>query len=259
MEQWLPFVENNWSYGRALAREAIQQGLTPVLLSKAPSRYDYLPRDGYRALEVDTADKSALLDVCRELASTGRLTGITAGYEPYLPMAAELAGDLGLAGASSKAIRTCIDKEAMRMALTISGVGSPLYRASGEVDSAVLAARELGLPVVLKPVEGGGSVGVRLCRTLDDVRSHARYLLHESRDERGLPLPRRLLVEQAVEGPEYSVEVLSGVIVGITGKRRPGREPQEGDARRAGNGWANLGASARRATLRRDGAEGHGN
>lgn len=217
MTQWLPFIENNWSYGRTLAREAIRQGVRPVLLTATPQRYSYLAEDGYDAIKVDTTDPTALLKQCRALAEEGGLAGITSGYEPFLPTAALLAQQLGCAGAAPQAVATCANKEATRIALARASVGAPAHRPVTSTEEALLAAQELGLPVVLKPIKSGGSIGVKLCRSLDEVAEHAAHWLHTN-DERGVPMPQRILVEETIEGPEYSVEVFAGTIIGITGK-----------------------------------------
>jgi biotin carboxylase len=86
------------------------------------------------------------------------------------------------------------------------------------VRGAVAAAQSLGFPVVVKPVSGSGSVGVRLCANTDEVACHAEILLGRKRNERGLPVLRRVLIELLAEGPEYSVETCCQRVIGITQK-----------------------------------------
>jgi biotin carboxylase len=86
------------------------------------------------------------------------------------------------------------------------------------VKAALKAARELGFPLVVKPVCGSGSVGVKLCRSADELQEHAAALLKQRHNERGMPIPHGILLEEPVAGPEFSVESFDDQIVGITEK-----------------------------------------
>jgi biotin carboxylase len=91
-------------------------------------------------------------------------------------------------------------------------VPAPAVRAVSSVAQAVAAARGIGFPVVLKPVDGSGSVGVRACAGVDEVESHAAALFGDGEGD------ARVLVESLVTGDEFSVEMFSGRVVGITRK-----------------------------------------
>src|SRR5439155_23318021 len=105
-------------------------------------------------------------------------------------------------------IRACRDKHAQRLLLQGTAVGIPAFRLARCARQALEAAEELRFPVVLKPVSGTGSAGVKLCSDGDAVVQHAEALLAQEHNERGMAIPRRILVEEFVDGPEYSVETL---------------------------------------------------
>jgi biotin carboxylase len=105
-----------------------------------------------------------------------------------------------------------------------AGLRTPDFERVTSIHEAVEAATRILLPVILKPTLGTGSVGVRLCRTQEEVVEHAELLLQRTTNERGMPIPSELLVEEYVTGPEYSVEIMDGTIVGITSKHLS-REP----------------------------------
>jgi biotin carboxylase len=131
---------------------------------------------------------------------------------------ARAATRLGLPGADPEAVERCRDKRRQRAALAAGGVPVPAFAASATPEEAVAAATDFGLPVVVKPADGTGSRGVRLCNTAGEVRRHAAQLLAEDRDERGRPTLSALLVEEYVAGPELSVETFGTEVVGITAK-----------------------------------------
>lgn len=215
MNPWLAFVESNTSgTGRLFARAAAQQGFRPILLSDDPARYSYVSQDGLETLNVDTRTEGTLLDACRRLGPAG----VTSSSEYFISTAASLARRLGLAGPSPGAVRACRDKFKQRRLLEKAGVPMPAFRAATSIKSAVAAAEDLGLPVVVKPVSGSGSVGVKLCSSLDEVRAHAARLLSQRHNERGAPVARRILVESVASGPEYSVETFNLEVIGITEK-----------------------------------------
>ena len=219
MHSWLAFVESNTSgTGRLFARAAAQKGFRPILLSDNPERYSYVSQDGVDTLTVDTQSESSLLHACRRLAADAGLAGVTSSSEYFVSTAARIARRLRLAGPSPVAVRECRDKFRQRRRLERAGVPMPAFRRATSIKSAVHAAQELGVPVIVKPVSGSGSVGVKLCVRLDEVGAHAAQLLNQRQNERGTPVPRRILVESVASGQEYSVETFDLKVIGITRK-----------------------------------------
>ncbi|MDQ3758080.1 MAG: ATP-grasp domain-containing protein [Actinomycetota bacterium] len=206
---------NTTGTGRLFARAAANLGHEPVLLAADPSRYPYAQEDDIRTVVIDTSDEDAVLAACNEL---GDVAGITSSSEYFIAPAARVAAALGLPGPDADAIGRCRDKEAQRNVLAEARVPIPRFAAASTPEEAVKAAEDIGLPVVLKPVAGSGSVGVRLCESADEVRAHAGALLATTVNERGIPIPARLLVEELALGPECSAEVFSGRTVGVVRK-----------------------------------------
>lgn len=207
-ERLLLLVESNTTgTGRLFARRAAELGVVPVLLCADPGRYPYAAQDRLRTVVVDTSDESALWAAVRALESEATVAGVLTSSEYYVPTAAVLAYRLGLPGPSAEAVRACRDKAEQRRTLTGAGVGPAGFAVVSEVAGAIDAARGIGLPVVVKPVQGSGSLGVRLCADLDEVAEHAGTLLSATVNERGIAAPGRILVEEYLTGPEFSVEV----------------------------------------------------
>lgn len=219
MTRWLAFIESNTSgTGRLFAQAAVQQGFKPILLTDTPSRYKYAAEVGVDTLKIDTQDERALLEACQRLASSRGLAGITTSSEYFVETSAVLASEMGLPGPPPSAVGKCRDKRRQRLCLQAAGCAVPAFRQATSVGEAVAMAQSIGFPVIVKPVSGSGSVGVRLCRNPGEVAIHARVLLRQKRNERGLPVPRRVLVELLAVGPEYSVETFGKSVVGVTQK-----------------------------------------
>ncbi|WP_448321951.1 ATP-grasp domain-containing protein [Streptomyces sp. CO7] len=167
-----------------------------------------LPQAGPGVLAVHRApyreDPASLLEVPlpRDVAAVLSFT------EFGLLPAALLSEALGLPSVSVGAVLRTRDKLVMRRALQATCPG-PAFGVVGQEDPG-----PEDFPLVVKPVRGAGSRGVR------SVTDPAEY--RELREEL-----RGMLWERYVGGPEYSVEAVSGEdghrILGITAKRTSGR------------------------------------
>ncbi|WP_428936068.1 ATP-grasp domain-containing protein [Streptomyces sp. ACT015] len=217
-EPVLILVESNTSgTGPLFARRAREQGARPVLLAEDPGCYPYARAEGITLAEADTSGPGAVLDAVASLGA-GPVAGVTTSSDYFVPVAAAVAHTLGLPGPDPAAVTRCRHKGHQRAALAAAGV--PVAAHTLVTDAA--AAREvLGrtrLPVVLKPVDGSGSSGVRLCAEPVGAVEHADRLLARTRNERGIPTQPGLLVEEYVDGPEFSVEVFGHTPVAVVGK-----------------------------------------
>ncbi|MEU4250217.1 ATP-grasp domain-containing protein [Amycolatopsis sp. NPDC026612] len=214
---WFVLVESNTTgSGRRFCAVARTRGLRPVVLAADPGRYPYLTGDGVDHLTVDTGDQDAVDGACARLARDG-VAGVTSSSEYFIAAAAAAAAGLGLPGPSATAVRDCRAKDRQRALLVAGGVAVPAFRVVDGAAGAADAAAALGLPVVVKPVAGSGSTGVRLCATAAETADAVAGLLAGA-DERGTPRERRVLVEEYARGPEYSVETIGDAVVGVTRK-----------------------------------------
>lgn len=213
----IAFIESNTTgTGRLFARAAVRLGFRPVLLAENPSRYDYA--DTVDVRRVDTSSRRGLLDSCHLLQRRAPLIGVTSTSDYFVGIAASIARALRLPGPRPSAMSGVRDKGLQRARLADAGVEVPRFRCVRSARAAVDAAVALGLPVVVKPVRGSGSVGVTLCRTTGEVAERAGALLRVRMNERGQPLPRRILIEEFLVGREYSVETFNRSIIGVTTK-----------------------------------------
>jgi cysteine synthase A len=122
----------------------------------------------------------------------------TMGSDLAVLPTAQLAERLGLPGLPVGTAETVADKRTMRAAFEVAGVASPGGREVAGPDEARAAAAEVGLPVVLKPVDGSGQRGV------SDVREERELA---AAFERALTASRTgaVVLEHYVEGDELTV------------------------------------------------------
>jgi biotin carboxylase len=214
-------VESNTTgTGREFCRRAQALGLHPVVLAADPARYPYLDQDAVAHARVDTDDDAAVLAAVRGVSGQAPVVGVTSSSEYFVARAARAARHLGLPAPDPDRVQECRDKRRQRRLLADSPAGraGPGFEEVVDPAQAAAAAARLGPRVVVKPVQGSGSVGVRCCDTPDEARDHAAELLARTTDERGRPTPGAVLVESFLTGPEFSIEVFDGVVVAVVEK-----------------------------------------
>jgi cysteine synthase A len=132
----------------------------------------------------------------------GRVDGVLALNDWATPIAARLAAEWGLPGAGDAVAGRGHDKLAVRRALAAAGVDDTRYgevRTGADLEAFFAAARTPS--AVLKPLDGGASLGVRhTSSAADAVAVLPEVLAVSGRDS--------ALVEEYLDGPEYSLEAV---------------------------------------------------
>ena len=146
---------------------------------------------------ISIVEKDAILEKCREIGVDGicsiasDLAAVTVNY---------VAWAMGLTGNSPEATARSTNKHLMRLAFESRGDPSPR---SCLVSSAAEAGElELSFPVIVKPTDRSGSRGIW---KLEDRRG----LMEAVEKARAAGFEKKALIEEFVEGEEYSVECIS--------------------------------------------------
>lgn len=200
------------SNGQQYVQAARSLGLHPITLSTDPAQYDYLAAESTEAIPVDIDNFDALIRECFRLRATYDVAGITSCRESVYATVGNLCRHFDLPGPNPASIERCCDKFAQRELLAKAGVPIPSYRLAVTAVEVENAAAEIDLPVIIKPAVGIGSIGVRLCRNVDELLEHTTYLLGGKHIWKSSP---RILVEEFAEGPYYTAEIMGNQVVGI--------------------------------------------
>ncbi|MEU6191927.1 ATP-grasp domain-containing protein [Nocardia sp. NPDC047038] len=213
----------------ALAR--IATDVPEVFLLVEPSVLEAHP--GEFEHPVVTEIRTARFIFSDEAVEAGAAWHTEVGFDAVLPgkehavrAAAAIADKLGLGYPGVKAVQACTDKLIFRQLVNGAGFPTPRFRA---VDTIAEVCEFFdacaGTPIVLKPRNRNGSLGVRFIDDRDDIP--VAWDQSVQTDEGTFkPLDRSLewtyLVEEYRSGPEFSVEVLVQareiMFVNITGK-----------------------------------------
>ncbi|MES0173938.1 acetyl-CoA carboxylase biotin carboxylase subunit family protein [Mesorhizobium sp. M0006] len=199
--------------GLRYIRGAERLGLYPITLAADPGQYDYLAAEGTKAIRAETESLDRLIEACSQLRATYEIVGITGfsgGDESVYATVGKLCQHFGLPGPDPTSVERCADKFVQRELLLAAGIPVPAYRLARNEAEVKRAAAEMGFPVIVKPAVGSGSIGVRLCRNAGELVHHFRRMLSES----NCTTPR-ILIEEFVQGPFYSVEIMADEIIGV--------------------------------------------
>ena len=122
---------------------------------------------------------------------------VTAATDKPLVMMARIAEKYGFPFYSVETAQWSTDKFQMKKRFELGGVP----HAQGRPISKVEDAEGLVFPVIVKPRDNSGSRGVKLCRNLEELKISIDEALENSKLD-------SVLVEEFIEGPEYSIEGL---------------------------------------------------
>jgi biotin carboxylase len=170
----------------------------------------------------DTNDIDSLLPETERLHAVFGFDGVISSCDYYLPTVARIAGHLGLPGPGPEAVANACRKDATRRVLADSGVPGPRFALHEEWADIARAAREIGYPLVVKPVDLCAGMYVRRVDTEAELAAAVRLLADFPLNARGQRRVPTVLLEELLTGPEVSVETVSYAgavhVVGVTDK-----------------------------------------
>jgi biotin carboxylase len=207
---WPPivFVElNRTGTGRDALEKCKRFSVRPHVLTRAPWSYPSGYFGDAEVTVVDTSDPAAVLRACELIDPIA----VTSPSELAIPVAAEVADRLGLIGPDPQTVELCRDKARQHRVMCATGVAVPptVVAGDGRLDWRD-AVETLSPPLVVKPARGTGSMRVRSFDDGESAVAYAEGLLRETED--------RVLVQELVEGPEFSVEIVDGRAVAVMRK-----------------------------------------
>ncbi|EOD69898.1 ATP-grasp domain-containing protein [Amycolatopsis vancoresmycina] len=158
----------------------------------------------------DVYDAEAVAAAIR--SAYGTPAAVLTGSDGAIASTARVAELLGVARCPASVFARCANKFAVREVL-----GGPAFALISSAAEAAEVAARVGLPAIVKPVNGAGSNLVRTVSTVDELAAAYELLaarLPESADLRyrrplgTLDPAKTFLVEGFLDGPEYAVDVL---------------------------------------------------
>ncbi|MEU1102731.1 ATP-grasp domain-containing protein [Streptomyces tibetensis] len=202
-------VEPASSGGATLIGVAAEMGLR-VVVATADSG-DRRLSDAVRAaadsvLTVETNDQAALEAAVLELHRAEPFEAVLPGSDIYVTATARVAAALDLPGLPVATVDRVRDKSVMRAAVAEAGLRTPRF-AQATTDAELRAAAErVGFPCVLKPVACSGSIHVSRADDFGQLTAAFQRLVTDPEPDMGKLHEHRVLVEEYVQGPEFSAD-----------------------------------------------------
>lgn len=162
----------------------------------------FADRPAYRIADVhhvvDITDMGRTLEIARDHRATGIICDTT---DVGVPTAGFVAEQLGLPGMGYQVALNFTNKLRMRQCTERAGIASPRYRvlAAAQAADAAALAREVGYPLVVKPVDNQSGRGVAVARDDHDLCAALAAALRHSRCG-------NVLLEEAIDGREIIVD-----------------------------------------------------
>lgn len=162
----------------------------------------------------DVRDAATVAEALKDRAPAAVLTAA----EGIIASTARVAELHGVARCPAAVFTRAHNKFSVRQALAEAGLPGPRAALFADPEDASKVAEEVGLPAIVKPVNGAASTLVRTVSTVDELRAAYDLLatrLPENADARyhrrlpgGIDPLRVFLAESLLRGPEYAVDVL---------------------------------------------------
>ncbi|MCX4248031.1 ATP-grasp domain-containing protein [Paraliomyxa miuraensis] len=136
-----------------------------------------------------------LVDIARKIGADR----VETLWEPLVLLAARVRDELGMPGMSRHTVLGFRDKPIMKARLVAAGVRVPRFGRADSVAGVLQAAREIGYPVVLKPVAGAGSADTWRVDDEDQARAKLATMGH---------VPE-VSIEEFIEGTEFTYDAVA--------------------------------------------------
>ncbi|MEV7298860.1 ATP-grasp domain-containing protein [Streptomyces clavifer] len=191
-------------------------------LRSAPEGTEHPLLTARNVVTAPTNDVGTLLPQAERLHEALRFDGVITSCDYYLPTAARIAARLGLPGPAAEAMENACRKDATRRILDAAGLPGPRFAVCADAVAAAEAARAIGYPLVVKPVDLCAGMLVRRVDDETELAAACDALAGFPVNARGQLRTPHILLEEFLRGPEVSVETVSYAgtthVVGVTDK-----------------------------------------
>lgn len=146
---------------------------------------------------ISIIEKEKILEIVKKIKPQGI---ISIGSDVAVLTVNYVAQELGLTGNTMYSSLISTNKFEMRKAFKKNNISCPKYKLIKNIDDVISST--FNYPVIIKPVDRSGSRGIFKVETLEELKNYAV-------ESMSLSFKKEALIEEFVEGKEYSVEMIS--------------------------------------------------
>ncbi|MFP4975447.1 D-alanine--D-alanine ligase [Paenibacillus sp. CN-4] len=183
-----------------------------VSLQTGREMLQHLDPDQYEAVPIRIDRPSDLIDLVRRENIDLALIALHGefGEDGTVQGTLETLG-IPYTGSGVLASSLCMNKQLSKMLLTAGGIKTPLgLNWQGMDDYDPKAVEKLGYPVVVKPNNGGSSIGIGMVRGEQELLPAVR---------KAMDLDPNMVIERYISGTEITCSILNGEVLPILGIR----------------------------------------
>lgn len=202
---------HSWTFVTRRPEHYVVAGVTHPILAQAA-----------RVEVVETNSVDATLPVVRRIVAEEPASGVFTVCDYYIPQVHQLGKLLGLPSTYSPGAVVTRDKARTRRLLDAAGLPNPRYLLTADLAAATELARDVGFPLVCKPVDLASSALVRRVDDEAELAEAFATIAATTVNFRGQARGPAVLVEECLDGPELSVEAVTEggrtTVLGVTDK-----------------------------------------
>lgn len=213
-------LEANGNAGDDLLTAAAELGVEVLVATHAEIYRNYPASSRDRIAEAVFVDFSRPAAAVRDLVCIARdrkVDGVITGWEFLSPSVSRIAAELGLPGHDPDLADACRNKRLMAEVFARGSVPAPRTLCATDYAGALAAVSgsDLEYPLVVKPAENAGSVGVNVVRGPGELQAAVRDAQGWPEEfPHGIPLDTHVVIQEYVDGTEFSVEsVVTGALI----------------------------------------------
>ena len=202
-------IGNSMDGLRPYAKAARDRAMKSTLIYSDEARYQrgqLLGEPSFdRVIKLKTLALETLLPTLNQLQEPIDL--IVAGNELTTVLTAQLCETIGLPTIGADTVKKFRYKSVQRQAMVEAGLGylQPKFHACRTHQDLKYALENLDFPVIIKPDDSGGSMGVTVVNTQEEAQEAFDALQGLTLDN-GEPSTGVILVEECVDGKEFAIE-----------------------------------------------------
>lgn len=182
-----------WQLG--LVDKIKEMGNNVYVVNPAPDSPAFSHADGF--LQSDIFDKPAVIKYAKEMGVSAIMSD---ECDIAMNLVAELGREFNLPTLDEETAALFTDKFLMREFCKGHGIPHPQYILCKTPDDAIGLLREIGRPIIIKPLDSNASHGVFKCSNENEVKEKFFESMSFSRTEKSV------LAERYIEGTEFTID-----------------------------------------------------
>lgn len=196
--------------GKECAQAAISLGYIAVLLTSSDSNYQQTTLDQFsHVININTRSPEQIERAVfsHEVLNTLDISAVFTTNDFYVQETADLATKMNLIGIGNSAANACCSKLVLRQELDKANLSefNPKYEVVQSVDLSGINIKE---PRIIKPIDANDSVGVKQLESNTQLAEYCRWVQATKNDITGKEFSGTFLLEEIVDGTEFSVEAI---------------------------------------------------